>query len=335
MFHNQIAIDLGTANILVIYGNEIAINEPSIIALDSLNPQKVLAIGKQALLMHEKTHRNIRTVRPLKDGVIADFSAAELLIRETVKKLSVRKRFFFSMWSMLIAVPTNITEVEKRAVVDSAELAGARQVKLIYESMAAAIGMGLNVEAPEGIMVVDIGGGTTGISVIALGGIVCDESIRVAGDELTIAILDYVKTNYGLIIGERTAEHIKINIGAAVDKLDEPPNDVPVYGRDIVTGIPKQIILSYKEVSIALNETIEKIERAIVSALENTPPELAADIFRNGIHLTGGGALIRGIDKRINKKVKIPIHIAKDPLKSVVKGTAIAMSDYPNAPFIF
>src|SRR6266496_662824 len=316
-FTQEIAIDLGTANTLIIHNDEVVVNEPSIVALDRNNPKEVLAVGKRALMMHEKTHESIRTVRPLKDGVIADFNAAELMIREMIKMIYPKKPLFPPSWRMMICIPSSITEVEKRAVRDSAEQAGAKEVYLIHEPMAAAIG-----------------GGTTGITVIALAGIVCDQSIRIAGDEFTADIMEALRRYHSLLIGERTAEQIKIQIGAATKDLETPPDDLPVNGRDLVTGIPKQIMVSYQEIAEALDKSIFKIEEAILKALETTPPELAADIYRRGLYLTGGGALLRGLDKRLSQKIKLPVHIADDPLKSVVRGTGIALKNYSRYPFV-
>jgi rod shape-determining protein MreB len=329
-FTQDIAIDLGTANTLIIHNEEIVVNEPSIVALDRNNPKNVIAVGKRALMMHEKTHESIRTVRPLKDGVIADFNAAELMIRELIKMIYPKKPLFPPSWRMMICIPSSITEVEKRAVRDSAEQAGAKEVYLLHEPMAAALGIGIDVEEPVGNMIIDIGGGTTGITVIALAGIVCDQSIRIAGDEFTADIMEALR----LLIGERTAEQIKINIGAAMKDLDTPPDDIPVNGRDLVTGIPKQIMVSYQEIAEALDKSIFKIEEAILKALESTPPELAADIYRRGLYLTGGGALLRGLDKRLSQKIKLPVHVADDPLKSVVRGTGLALKHYDRYPFV-
>ena len=253
----------------------------------------------------KKTHESIRTVRPLKDGVIADFNAAELMIREMIKKIYPKKPLFPPSWRMMICIPSSITEVEKRAVRDSAEQAGAKEVYLLHEPMAAALGIGIDVEEPVGNMIIDIGGGTTGITVIALAGIVCDQSIRIAGDEFTADIMEALRRYHSLLIGERTAEQIKIQIGAAMKDIDNPPEDMPVNGRDLVTGIPKQIMVSYQEIAEALDKSIFKIEEGILKALETTPPELASDIYRRGLYLTGGGALLRGLDKRLAAKIKV------------------------------
>ncbi len=333
-FTQEIAIDLGTANTLIIHNDVVVVNEPSIVALDRNNPKNILAVGKKALMMHEKTHESIRTVRPLKDGVIADFNAAELMIREMIKKIYPKKPWFPPSWRMMICIPSSITEVEKRAVRDSAEQAGAKEVYLLHEPMAAALGIGIDVEEPVGNMIIDIGGGTTGISVIALAGIVCDQSIRIAGDEFTADIMEALRRYHSLLIGERTAEQIKIQIGSAMKDIDNPPEDMPVNGRDLVTGIPKQIMVSYQEIAEALDKSIFKIEEGILKALETTPPELASDIYRRGMYLTGGGALLRGLDKRLTAKIKLPVHIADDPLKSVVRGTGLALKHYDRYPFV-
>ena len=333
-FTQEIAIDLGTANTLIIHNDEVVVNEPSIVALNRNNPKEVLAVGKKALMMHEKTHESIRTVRPLRDGVIADFNAAELMIRELIKLVYPKKPLFAPSWRMMICIPSSITEVEKRAVRDSAEQAGAKEVYLIHEPMAAALGIGIDVEEPNGNMIIDIGGGTTEIAVIALSGIVCDQSIRVAGDEFTADIVDYIRRQHNMLIGERTAEMIKINVGSAISDLDEAPEDYPVNGRDLMTGIPKEITVSYSEIAHALGKSISKIEEAILKALEMTPPELSADIFRTGIYLTGGGALLRGLDVRISRKTKLPVHVAEDPLRAVVRGTGIALKNIDRFKFL-
>ena len=332
-FTQEIAIDLGTANTLIIHNDKVVVDEPSIVAFDRTT-NKVIAIGRQAMQMEGKTHDNIRTVRPLKDGVIADFNAAEHMIRGMIKMINNGKGWFFPSLRMVICIPSGITEVEKRAVRDSAEIAGAKEVYLIHEPMAAAVGIGIDVEEPVGNMIIDIGGGTTGITVIALAGIVCDQSIRIAGDEFTADIMEALRRYHSLLIGERTAEQIKIQIGAAMKDIDNPPDDLPVNGRDLVTGIPKQIMVSYQEIAEALDKSIFKMEEAILKALEQTPPELAADIYRRGLYLTGGGALLKGLDKRLSQKIKLPVHVADDPLKSVVRGTGLALKNYDRYPFV-
>ncbi|MBI4932183.1 MAG: rod shape-determining protein [Bacteroidetes bacterium] len=329
----EIAIDLGTANTVIIHNDRVVVDEPSIVAIER-NSGKVIAVGKLAMQMHGKTHENIKTIRPLRDGVIADFNAAEFMIRGLIKMINPGRRLFAPSLRMVICIPSGITEVEKRAVKDSAEHAGGKEVYLIHEPMAAALGIGIDVEEPMGNMIVDIGGGTSDIAIIALGGIVCDKSIRIAGDELTADIEDYMRRQHNILIGERTAERIKIEVGAAIPELDNPPPDYPVHGRDLMTGVPKEIFVSYSEIAHALDKSIAKIEEAILNALEITPPELAADIYRTGIYLTGGGALLRGLDKRISLKTKLPVHVAEDPLRAVARGTGIALKNADKFPFL-
>lgn len=332
LFTQELAIDLGTANTLIIQDGEVVIDEPSIVAIDTRTGETI-AVGNRAMQMHEKTHQNIRTIRPLKDGVIADFQAAESMIEGLINLIGSKRRFFTHL-KMVICIPSGITEVEKRAVFDSADHVDSKETYLIFEPMAAALGIGLDVEEPVGNMIIDIGGGTTEIAVIALSGIVGDQSIRTAGDEFTENIIDYMKRNHNILIGERTAEQIKINVGSALKQLDNPPEDFAVNGRDLITGIPKQLSISYQEVAESIDESITKIEEAILKALETTPPELASDIYKTGLYLTGGGALLRGLDKRISRITKLPVHIADDPLRAVVKGTGIALKNTHRYSFL-
>ena len=331
-FTQELAIDLGTANSLIIQDGVIVVDEPSIVAIDRRTGETI-AVGRKAMQMHEKTHENIKTIRPLKDGVIADFQAAENMIEGFINMIGARKRFFTHM-KMVICIPSGITEVEKRAVFDSADHVDSKETYLIHEPMAAALGIGLDVEEPVGNMVIDIGGGTTEIAVIALSGIVCDQSLRTAGDEFTQDIVDYMKGEHKLLVGERTAEQIKIHVGSALVKLDNPPSDYAVNGRDLLTGIPRQIPVTYQEIAKALDKSISKVEEAILKALESTPPELASDIFKKGIYLTGGGALLRGLDKRIALKTQLMVHVADDPLTAVVRGTGIALKNTKRFSFL-
>jgi len=323
----DIAIDLGTANTLIIHDGKVVIDAPSIVARDR-STGKIIATGKKASLMQGKTHENIKTIRPLKDGVIADFEASEQMIKEFIKNIpSIKKRFFTPSLRMVICIPSGITEVEKRAVIDSAEHMNAKDIYLIHEPMAAAIGIGIDIMQPKGNMIIDIGGGTTEIAVIALGGIVCDKSVKVAGDVFTADIAYYMRTQHNLYVGERTAEKIKIQIGAATEDLETPPEDMLVQGRDLLSGKPKQVQVSFREISKALDKSILRIEDAVMETLSKTPPELAADIYNTGIYLAGGGSMLRGLDKRLSRKTDLPVYVAEDPLRAVVRGTGIALKD--------
>lgn len=332
-FTREIAIDLGTANTIIIYNDKVVVDEPSIVAIER-STGNIIAVGKRAQMMHGKTHENIKTIRPLRDGVIADFQAAEFMIREMIKMIGIRQTLFPPALKMVICIPSGITEVEERAVKDSAEQAGAREVRLIHEPMAAAIGIGIDVLEPTGNMIIDIGGGTSEIAVIALGGIVNNKSIRIAGDDFNADIEEYMRKQHNINIGERTSERIKIEVGAALPELDNPPDDFAVHGRDMLTGIPKEITVNYAEIAHCLDKSISKIETAVLQALEMTPPELSADIFRTGIYLAGGGSMLRGLDKRLHLKTKLPIHVAEDPLRAVARGTGIALKNFDKFTFL-
>lgn len=326
-------MDLGTANTIIIKDGKIVLDEPSVIAFDTRN-DNVLAVGKKAREMYEKTNANIKTIRPLKDGVIADFDAAEKMIREMIKMLNRKSSWFTPSLKMVVCIPSGSTEVEIRAVRDSAEHAGGREVYMIYEPMAAAIGVGIDVLAPEGNMVVDIGGGTTEIAVMSLGGIVVDESIRAAGDDLTQDIMDYMRLEHGIKVGERTAETIKIQVGAVYEDLDDVPADFELCGADMMDTKPRKVLINYKEICACLEKSILKIEAAIQKTLEKTPPEIYADIVKNGVMLTGGGALLRGIDKRFTARFGMPFKVAEDPLHAVANGTGIALKNIHNFNFL-
>jgi rod shape-determining protein MreB len=329
----EIAIDLGTANTIIIHNDKVVVDEPSIVAIDNATG-KLIAIGEKARQMHGKTHENIKTIRPLRDGVIADFHAAELMIRGMIKMINSKNNWITPSLRMVVCIPSGSTEVEVRAVRDSAEHAGGRDVYMIYEPMAAAIGIGLDVEAPEGSMVVDIGGGTSEIAVIALGGIVCNKSIRIAGDGFTADIQAYMRHQHNIKVGERTAEDIKIQVGSALPDLDDPPTDYIVRGPNLMTALPVEVPVSYQEISHCLDKSISKVETAILGVLEQTPPELYADIVQKGIYLAGGGALLRGLDKRLTDKINIPFHIAEDPLRAVARGTGIALKNVDRFSFL-
>lgn len=329
----EIAIDLGTANTIIIHNDKVVVDEPSIVAIER-NTGRIIAVGKKAMMMHGKTHENIKTIRPLRDGVIADFQSAEYMIREMIKMIGFKNRMFPPALKMVICIPSGITEVEERAVKDSAEQAGAKEVKLIHEPMAAAIGIGIDVLEPNGNMIIDIGGGTSEIAVIALGGIVNNKSIRIAGDDFNADIEEYMRKQHNINIGERTAERIKIEVGAALPSIENPPDDFPVHGRDMLTGIPKEIKVNYSEIAHCLDKSILKIEAAVLNALEMTPPELSADIYRTGIYLAGGGSLLRSLDKRLHQKTKLPVHVAEDPLRAVARGTGIALKNFDKFPFL-
>jgi rod shape-determining protein MreB len=323
VFSNDVAIDLGTANTLVyLKGKGIVLNEPSVVAVDRTTG-RVIAVGKEAKSMLGRTPDEIVAVRPLKDGVIADFEKTEDLLREFIQK-ALRRRTWVRP-RIIICVPSGITEVEKRAVQDSAQHAGAREVLLVPEPIAAAIGVGLPVGKPSGNMIIDIGGGTTEIAVMALNSIVNQQSIRVGGDEMDEAIVQYVKKAYNLLIGEQTAEQIKIKIGSAF-RLEQE-EEMEIKGRDLVAGIPKTMKISSVEVREALSEPLQQIVDALMQSLEKTPPELASDIVDRGIVMTGGGSLLRGIDMLLREATNLPITVAEDPLSCVVLGTGKILDD--------
>ena len=299
----EIAIDLGTANTIIIHNDKIVINEPSIVALDN-RTDKLIAVGTEAHLMEGKNPQGIRTVRPLRKGVIADFNAAELMIRGLVKKASSKSNWFSPSLRMVVGIPSGSTEVEIRAVRDSSEHAGGRDSYMIYEPMAAALG------------------------------IVSNKSIQVAGDDLTEDIQNHMRRAHNVKVGVRTAEQIKIHVGSALTELENPPEDYIVHGPNMMTALPMEVPVSYQEISHCIEKTISKIEAAVLSALEQTPPELYADLVRNGIYLAGGGALLRGLDKRFTDKIGIQFHIAEDPLLSVAKGTGVALKNIDKFSFL-
>ncbi|GAQ25984.1 rod shape-determining protein [Tepidanaerobacter syntrophicus] len=323
IFSNDLGIDLGSANTLVYVKDAgIVINEPSVVAIQR-DSGAVLAVGEEAKLMIGRTPGNIAAIRPMRDGVIADFDITENMLRYFISK-ALKSRHFIKP-RVVVGIPSGVTEVEKRAVIDATLQAGAREAYLIEEPMAAAIGTGLEVYEPAGNMIVDIGGGTTEVAVVSLGGIVTSRSIRIGGNEMDEAISYYVKKEYNLMIGERTAEEIKIEIGSAV--LDKDIENMSVRGRDLVTGLPKTISITAKEINGALEETVNSIIDAIKTTLEKTPPELAADIMDRGIVMTGGGSLLTGLDKKVNQETGMPVHIADEPMNCVVMGTGKVLEE--------
>ena len=324
---------MGTANTLIIYNGKVVVDEPSIVALDA-HTGKVMAIGDQARQMQGRENPNIKTIRPLKAGVIADFNATELMLRGMIKKVRTTSSMFSPSLRMVICIPSGSTNVEIRAVRDSAEHAGGRDVYMIFEPMAAALGAGLDVEAPEGNMIIDIGGGTSEIACISLGGIVCSESINIAGDVFTEDIKNYVRQQHNIRIGERTAEAIKCAIGAAVPELEDEPEDFEITGPNILTSLPQTVTLSYNEIAYALEKSLVKLDAALMKVLETMPPELYADIVKKGVYLAGGGALIKGLDKRLSNKSGLPFHIAEDPLRAIARGTGIAMKNIDKFSFL-
>jgi len=327
-FSRAIGIDLGTANTLVhVRGRGILLREPSVIAIET-ETRKVLAVGEEAKRMIGRTPGNVVAIRPLKDGVIADFDQTEAMLRGFIKKVHRRNTFIHPM--VVVGVPSGVTEVERRAVIDAARRSGADEAFLIEEPMAAAIGAGLPVSEPIGSMIVDIGGGTTEVAVISLGGVVTSHSIRVAGDEIDEAIVAYVRKAYNLLIGERTAEEVKMKIGSAYPFEDEP--SVQVRGRDLLTGLPRSAMLTATEIREAIRDPVYAIVEVVKQTLESTPPELASDIMERGIVLAGGGALLYGLDKLLSAETQMPVHIAPDPLSCVVIGTGKALEESETNP---
>jgi len=334
LFSQELAIDLGTANTIIYQDGKIVLDEPSIVAIDN-NTGKCIALGKQAKLMQDRTNPGIRTIRPLRDGVIADFNAAEMMIRGFIKQVSSKHRSIFSPnRKVVVGIPSGSTEVEIRAVRDSTEHAGGRDVYLVFEPMAAALGIGLDVLTPKGNMVVDIGGGTTEIGVTSLGGLVLQDSIRIAGDVFTNDIQQYLRQQHNIKVGEVTAEKIKIAVGAVIPNLDEKPEPYVVHGPNLMTAHPVEAAITHEEIAHCLDKSIAKIENTILHVLENTPPELYSDIVDTGIYLSGGGALLRGLDKRLTEKVNIKFHVAEDPLHCVGRGTCEALKATDEYPFL-
>jgi len=317
----DMGIDLGTANTLVyIKGKGVVLSEPSVVDINK-DVNKVLAVGDEAKQMIGRTPGNIVAIRPLKDGVIADFDVTQIMLKKFIEKVSPKGGF--TNPRIVVCFPSGVTEVEKRAIDEATKSAGAREVVLMEEPMAAAIGAGLPVNEPTGSMIVDIGGGTTEVAIISLGGIVTSKSLRVAGDELDQSIINYIKKEYSLMIGERTAENIKVELGSAYETDED--KTMEIRGRDLITGLPKVITISEKEVREALSEPVISIIEAIKTTLEKTPPELASDIMDKGIMLAGGGALLRGLDQLINEETHMPVHIAESPLDCVAVGAGKAL----------
>jgi rod shape-determining protein MreB len=325
LLSHDIGIDLGTANTLVyVRGQGIIINEPSVVAIN-IKTKQVLAIGEEAKQMVGKTPANIVATRPLVDGVVSDFEVTEQMLKYFINKVHKERYSLFPRPRVVVGIPSGVTEVEKRAVEDAAASAGARQTFLIEEPMAAAIGSRLPIHEAAGSMIVDIGGGTTEVAIISLGGIVASRSLRIAGDELSEDIIQYARDRFSLQIGERTAENIKLAAGSAIPHPDQKP--VPMRGRDLLTGLPKQVMVTPEQVREAMARSVWEIVDAIKATIEETPPELVADIMDRGIYLAGGGALLRGLDRLVEAETKMPVHIAEDPLTAVVRGTGLVLED--------
>ena len=324
---------MGTANTLIIYNGKVVVDEPSIVALDA-HTGKVMAIGDQARQMQGRENPNIKTIRPLKAGVIADFNATELMLRGMIKKVRTTSSMFSPSLRMVICIPSGSTNVEIRAVRESAEHAGGREVAMIFEPMAAALGAGLDVIAPEGNMIIDIGGGTSEIACISLGGIVCSKSINVAGDVFTSDIKNYVRVQHNIRIGERTAEQIKCRIGAALPELEEEPEDMSISGPSVLTSLPQTVTLNYSEIAYALEGSLAQLDDALMSVLSDMPAELYSDVVKNGVYIAGGGAMIKGLTKRLSDRTGLQFHVAEDPLRAIVRGTNLALKNMDRYSFL-
>ncbi|WP_109300675.1 rod shape-determining protein [Aquimarina sp. AU474] len=325
--NEKIAIDLGTSNTLITYKGKIVINNPSIITIHRITG-KIIAVGKEAGMMRGKINKNIKTLSPFKNGVISNFDAAEKMLKTFIKRLSsLNSSLFTTSYNMIISIPCGSTEVEMRAVKESAKRLNAKNIFLIHEPIAAAIGGGINVLEPKGNMIVDIGGGTTEIAVISLGRIISGQSVKIAGNIFNEDIVQHIRESRNLHIGEFMAEKIKIQIGSAMANLQLPPDNMAVEGRDMLTGKPKQIHISYKEIEKSLDKSITQIENAIMETLSEIPPEISADIYNSGIYLTGGGSLLRGLDQRLSRTTELPVHLGDQPLETVVKGSEIALTN--------
>ena len=334
-FRQELAIDLGTANTVIFKDDNVVLDEPSIIATDT-KTGKLMALGTQAQLMEEHTPPGITTIRPLMNGVIADYDAAEMMLTGFIRKATGRKKSILApALRVVIGIPGGSTPVDMRSIRDSASHAGAHDVEMIYEPMASALGIGLDVTAPNGNMIVDIGGGTTEIAVISLGGIVESASIHIAGNEITTDIIDHMAQQHNIHVGRTTADQIKFAVGSVIPELDEDsPEPIVVTGRNMVTGLPLEASIDYKEIAMCIDKTIAKIENEILKVLQRTPPELYSNIVKNGVWLAGGGSLLRGISKRFSDKVNIPFHVAEDPLKAVARGTCLALKGSDRYPFM-
>ncbi len=320
MFGTEMGIDLGTASVLVyVHGKGIVLNEPSVVAIDK-NTGKRIAVGEEARMMLGRTPGNITAIRPMKDGVIADYQTTEIMLKYLLKKAGI-KNWPFIKNKVVVCIPSGVTEVEERAVKQAAYKAGAGQVKVVEEPYAAALGAGLDINSPEGNLVVDIGGGTTDIAVLSLGGIVTKKSIRIGGDKLDEAIIRFVRREHNLMIGERTAEEIKIRVGCAVSEGRKDNDEMEVKGRDLITGLPKTIIINSKDTFRAMEESIDSIVAGVKDVLERTPPELAADIMSKGIIMTGGGSMVNSLDRRISRETGLVVSVADNPISCVALGT--------------